>query len=207
MDDSTQVKVCTKCGETKSLAEFNRDRGRTDGRTPRCKVCLRAVDALYRATPRAKELSRARVRKWLEKPENKELAYEAARRWRELHPEYSAEANRKWRDENPGAAAAYHQANRDKTIRRVNRRRERIKATAAAEPIDLVSLWRHQCGICPLCGQRIDSSLAYPDPLSKSVDHIVPLSRGGTHERANCQFAHLVCNIRKGARAPDQQAG
>jgi 5-methylcytosine-specific restriction endonuclease McrA len=32
------------------------------------------------------------------------------------------------------------------------------------------------------------------------MDHIVPFAAGGTHEPANVQLAHRVCNSRKGAR-------
>jgi hypothetical protein len=50
---------------------------------------------------------------------------------------------------------------------------------------------RHRCGIC---GTRVDPLLEYPDPMSASIDHIVPLSRGGTHTYDNVQLAHLKCN-------------
>ena len=33
--------------------------------------------------------------------------------------------------------------------------------------------------------------------MSASLDHIVPLSQGGTHTLGNVQLAHLVCNERK----------
>jgi hypothetical protein len=35
------MKRCTKCGETKPIAEFNRDRTKPDGRRSRCKLCRR----------------------------------------------------------------------------------------------------------------------------------------------------------------------
>lgn len=50
---------------------------------------------------------------------------------------------------------------------------------------------------CQLCGGSIDSAVAWPHPQSASVDHVLPLSRGGTHEPANCQAAHLACNQSK----------
>lgn len=39
-----------------------------------------------------------------------------------------------------------------------------------------------------------------PHPLAPTTDHIVPLSKGGKHERRNCQLAHFKCNTAKGAR-------
>ncbi len=54
--------------------------------------------------------------------------------------------------------------------------------------------------LCGACGVTVDLDLAWPDPFSKSVDHIVPLARGGSHSLDNCQLMHLRCNISKGAR-------
>lgn len=53
---------------------------------------------------------------------------------------------------------------------------------------------------CSICGDGVDRTLVYPDPLCASVDHVVPLSRGGEDTLANVALAHLVCNQRKGAR-------
>jgi 5-methylcytosine-specific restriction endonuclease McrA len=36
--------------------------------------------------------------------------------------------------------------------------------------------------------------------MSVSLDHVIPLSRGGNHEPGNVQCSHLACNVRKGAR-------
>lgn len=52
---------------------------------------------------------------------------------------------------------------------------------------------------CGLCDLVVDKDLAWPDPMSKSLDHIVPLSCGGDHVRANVQLAHMTCNVRKNA--------
>ena len=37
------TKACTKCGRTKPLTEFGRDRSRTSGYTHRCKPCVKAA--------------------------------------------------------------------------------------------------------------------------------------------------------------------
>jgi hypothetical protein len=56
-------------------------------------------------------------------------------------------------------------------------------------------------GVCGICNQHISSSLAYPDPMSLSIDHIIPRSQGGSHKIENLQPAHLLCNANKGDRA------
>lgn len=57
------------------------------------------------------------------------------------------------------------------------------------------------CGwLCGLCKANVDPTVPHPDPLSASLDHIVPLAAGGQHTRDNVQLAHLRCNMSKGAR-------
>lgn len=51
----------------------------------------------------------------------------------------------------------------------------------------------------PECGRPIDKSLRWPHPMSFSIDHIVPLSQGGSEfDRHNLRPAHLLCNQRRG---------
>ena len=49
--------------------------------------------------------------------------------------------------------------------------------------------------ICGICGKPVDRSLKYPHPGSATIDHIIPLTRGG-HPSAleNLQLAHFRCN-------------
>lgn len=52
--------------------------------------------------------------------------------------------------------------------------------------------------VCGICGRPVDQSLRFPDPMSRCIDHIVPIARGG-HPSAmsNLQLAHLACNRAK----------
>jgi 5-methylcytosine-specific restriction endonuclease McrA len=47
---------------------------------------------------------------------------------------------------------------------------------------------------CGICRKRVDWTLVYPDRMSPSLDHVVPLSEGGEHTYANTRIAHLICN-------------
>jgi HNH endonuclease len=59
---------------------------------------------------------------------------------------------------------------------------------------------------CGLCKRRVNPRLRYPHPMSVSLDHVVPLSRGGGHTYANVQCSHLSCNVDKNADGgPSQQ--
>lgn len=54
---------------------------------------------------------------------------------------------------------------------------------------------------CQLCDKPVRRNAVTPHPLAPTLDHIVPLAAGGTHEPSNCQLAHYICNSRKGASA------
>ena len=53
---------------------------------------------------------------------------------------------------------------------------------------------------CGICGQPVDMDLKHPHPRSGSVDHIIPVAHGGTHDEENLQLSCLVCNLTKQAR-------
>jgi len=55
--------------------------------------------------------------------------------------------------------------------------------------------------VCALCGQPVDKHLKFPHPMSASIDHIVPIAKGG-HPSAyeNLQLTHLICNQVKSSK-------
>jgi HNH endonuclease len=53
-------------------------------------------------------------------------------------------------------------------------------------------------GLCGICKDPIDLRLQYPDLQSLSIDHIVPVSLGGTNLQSNLQPSHLICNSKRG---------
>lgn len=61
-------------------------------------------------------------------------------------------------------------------------------------------VWERDKWVCGLCGEKVDCSLRFPDPMSPSIDHIIPISKGGSHSYENVQLAHLGCNVGKGDR-------
>lgn len=51
---------------------------------------------------------------------------------------------------------------------------------------------------CGICGKPVDFNLKYPDPLSATVDHVIPVEKGGhPSDIENLQLAHWTCNRQK----------
>lgn len=134
-------------------------------------------------TARHAETNRARVRAW-------QLA----------HPEKVRESRARRAEANHALFQAWRCSHPDRwreICRAAGLRHRARKAQARSEPYDWASIALG--GPCGICGEAIDRTLAAPDPLSPSIDHIVPLARGGSDLIANLQPAHLLCNKRKGA--------
>jgi 5-methylcytosine-specific restriction endonuclease McrA len=53
---------------------------------------------------------------------------------------------------------------------------------------------------CHICGDLVDLSLPANHVLAFTLDHVVPLDRGGADHPDNLSTAHRSCNSRKGAR-------
>lgn len=52
--------------------------------------------------------------------------------------------------------------------------------------------------ICGICGMPVDPSYEFPHPLSRCIDHIIPVSKGGhPSDLSNLQLAHFACNRQK----------
>ncbi len=197
-------KPCAKCGDVKPLEQFYANKGTRDGREGSCKACKLAYAQSYRQANREQLAERDRV-------------------YRELNREALSAKAKSRRDANaaallPAARARYAALSREAKVRRrqlvaawiaahpdemaEHARKKRAKrAAAVVGPVDLVALWTGDCGIC---GSTLDASLKWPDPFSKSVDHILPLARGGSHTQENIQWAHLACNTTKGARTVER---
>ena len=70
------------------------------------------------------------------------------------------------------------------------------------ETITLVSVFERFSGVCSLCGEKTDFYDRNGSRIGKrypTIDHIIPLSKGGSHTWENVQLAHMICNSKKGA--------
>ena len=98
-----------------------------------------------------------------------------------------------WRSENP-------EKRRDHDARRRAR-----KSGATVGVVDSLAVMERDKWLCHLCGKKIPKDARWPDRLSASVDHVVPLAQGGEHSMANVRASHAICNMRKSAFGGGEQ--
>lgn len=79
-------------------------------------------------------------------------------------------------------------------------RQRRLATSQIVEEIVDYEVFERDGWICQICGESVDLVLRWPDRMSASIDHIIPITKGGIHSNENVQLAHLSCNSRKGKR-------
>lgn len=79
----------------------------------------------------------------------------------------------------------------------------RMRCYGDAEYDDAVTLravMKRDHGICMICGLPVDETdikNGHPSKMYPTIDHIIPISAGGSHTWKNVQLAHNSCNARK----------
>lgn len=78
--------------------------------------------------------------------------------------------------------------------------RRRIKKYGcASEPVNHLLVFERDRWLCGICGKRtVKSRVGTTHSRAPTLDHVIPLSKGGSHSYANVQCAHRFCNISKG---------
>lgn len=182
------MKACTKCGETKELSEFHKNKHRKDGLQFHCKLCIneymrkydreRRKDPKYRDRMKNNPKYRERKREY-DRMLRKDLEYRERKRvyMREYHrdrvddPEY----------------LAYRRSIQSK--RRVLKR-----GTLTEWDLKQSAAWRKVISKMPCyyCGTT--------DAESYHVDHRIPVSKGGDDSWINLVRACEPCNLSKSAK-------
>jgi hypothetical protein len=57
---------------------------------------------------------------------------------------------------------------------------------------------------CQICRRQVDLGRSGHDAWGPTIDHILPVSRGGTNDSANLRLVHRRCNLSRGNRQPAQ---
>lgn len=58
---------------------------------------------------------------------------------------------------------------------------------------------------CYLCRRRVKRDAVVPHRLAPTIDHVIPLSKGGRDDMANARTAHFRCNYEKSDRGGGEQ--
>lgn len=75
---------------------------------------------------------------------------------------------------------------RDKALRRGARR--------TGEDFTLREIAERDGWKCHLCGDHVEDVEYDYRPSDPTLDHLIPVSEGGTHTRDNVRLAHMICN-------------
>ena len=68
------------------------------------------------------------------------------------------------------------------------------------EPVNRQKVYERDKWMCGICNEPVDKALKFPDVMSASLDHIIPMAKGGPHSYENTQCAHFICNSIKSDR-------
>jgi len=210
-----KTKTCCDCGETKSREDFPHF-GRIPA--PRCKPCFRVWENAKRAReredaprknyffrPYVDEASGLLVKKCTRCKVVKPVDTEFGRR-ESIKPRLTARRSGDqyvratcMECEREQALVRIH-ADPEKTRKIARARVERIRNAPRVEEIDRMAIIRRDNCTCYLCGKVLLLSTRYPHPESIVLDHVIPLTRGGSHTADNLRVACSRCNNRKKQR-------
>lgn len=88
--------------------------------------------------------------------------------------------------------------NRDRRYHNTKKDRRRVVAfTKDSASISLQALMLRDNGICWLCGKPCNIDLDSNDNDYPSIDHVIPISKGGKDAWNNVKLAHRICNSLK----------
>jgi 5-methylcytosine-specific restriction endonuclease McrA len=221
--------TCTKCNETKpaTLEFYYSRKDKRNGLSAICRVCKDKRDRAYHAANRTERNQASRAYRASHQKElleynrawhraNKEYSNERNRKWRSANPERKAEMARLWRDANKETLAergrAYRAANRERLneqsrlyykanpqMRRAGwqrRRAREMQAEGSFNGHDIQRQYKAQRGKCYYCSAKVGENY--------HVDHVVPLTRGGSNDPSNLVIACPSCNQSKNNKLPHE---
>lgn len=167
------MKHCPKCATDKPLSDFYKNKSRKDGHMGYCKECHKLADKSWKLSDRNNYLQ---VKK-SQYENNKEKHTEGVYRWRKNNPDKMA-----------AIYTRYSQNNKEKVYLKNNKRRVRVKdATFVILDKEIKRLYS---GNCIHCGATENTTM----------DHLIPVSRGGRHSIGNLVPMCKSCNSSKGKR-------
>lgn len=185
-----ETKRCSRCKETKPIEAFARWRTPTnpEGRQGECRQCRSERNRAYRSGEGAKARDRARINAW--NATNRTKVRERQRAARRANPEKQREYERKWY---AGIGATtkrrYREINKEQ-FREYYAKRRAHKKRAHYEAVNRAAIIERDKRTCYICARALND-----DQIT--LDHVIPLCRGGIHAATNLRVACRSCNFRK----------
>lgn len=120
-----------------------------------------------------------------------------AEKLKERHPDYHKQWATKNKESIRQATRSWQARNPLKTRANIhNYKAKRRQNGGRHSSRDLLNIISSQNYRCAECGAKILHS------KDRHLDHIKPVSRGGTNDKGNLQFLCIGCNLSKGAKDP-----
>lgn len=202
--DLMMFRICSVCGCTKPLNDtFFRwvKRPESPGSgyfTHKCHVCRRLDDRHYYQKSNRRLYARLWARKL--RKENPGLAKERWQEWVRKNPEKmlakGRRANKRKRQllqENE--LALYKERARGRA--KAEARRALKKGSSGSYAVaDIQQMYKDQGGLCAYCECCLDGRY--------HIEHMVPLSRGGSNDALNIALTCPECNVRKGDKTVEE---
>lgn len=128
--------------------------------------------------------------------ENSEKIKSNSKQYYDKNSEVQKLKSAQWRKENPDKFKEQQESYRKNNVTKLldkNAKRRALKRGATIEAVDRNEVYLRAGGICGICNKHV--------PLDKmTIDHVIPLIKGGAHSMQNVQIAHLSCNSAKGSK-------
>jgi 5-methylcytosine-specific restriction endonuclease McrA len=198
------TKQCNKCGATKSVNAFHKNRTKRDGLCGECAECASAKARAHYVRHRNQRT--AQVRAYHSEHCEKHRAYNQLyySRHREAIASKRVAQQAAYRAEHRERYSAYvkawSKANPDK-VRAKTIRRRALKRAARGNftANDLKRQGECQKWKCWWCGKQCKKSY--------HADHLIPLAKGGHNDPSNIVIACPACNLSKSDKLPSEFAG
>ena len=200
------MKTCGKCQKTKPASAYFKHKHMKDGLEKRCKDCRNAEQMIYKL----QNARKIKEREAKYRAANREIVRQRSADWRDKNIEAARASVASYKAKNlektRASAAAYFATPRGKAASRavsqVRRARKRVTMIQHIKLEELIEA----CGLeCYICKIKTDPNAPRNTAFKCEMEHVIPLSRGGSHTLENLRISCAQCNRVKGAsRTPEQ---
>lgn len=189
------TKRCGHCKRHKPIADFYRVKAKGGALHCWCKQCVCERTNARKAEKKSQILAEAKAYR----EANPDRIREAKKKCYAAKIDVYREKSRQNRLKDPAKmrerARQWKLNNRERVYDAIHRRRARKLGNGPVDRIDRVIVHSRDHGRCWLCREPVKQT-------DMHLDHVVPLSKGGTHTYDNVRTSCAACNLRKGARMP-----